>query len=105
MDSCLKYTLHIQKWNYMKWASFSLLFLASVAYEIINFKILTVYRRHGYLSRHQTVWVRCMILIFVLHALIELVDLAGQFFLSILKLRTSKSVRFWFRGGAMWGQR
>lgn len=45
----------------------------------INFKILTIYRRHGYLSRHQTIWVRCMILIFVLHALIELVDLAGQF--------------------------
>ena len=60
----------------------------------INFKILTIYRRHGYLSRHQTIWVRCMILIFVLHALIELVDLAGQFFLSILKLRTSKSIRF-----------
>lgn len=46
----------------------------------INFKILTVYRHHGYLSRHQTIWVRRMILIFVLHALIELVDLAGQFF-------------------------
>ena len=60
----------------------------------IKFKILTMYHRHGYLSRHQTIWVRCMILIFVLQALIELVDLAGQFFLSILKLRISKSIRF-----------
>ena len=51
----------------------------------IEFKTLTMYHHHGYLSRHQTIWVRCMI--FVLHALIELVDLAGQFFLSILKLR------------------
>ena len=38
MDSCLKHALHIQKWNYMRWASFSLLFLASVAYEISTLK-------------------------------------------------------------------